>query len=73
MIFYGIIPCVPARYLLLQSDVGRFFLVLAPLPQARPGGQPYIVQRSASAPTMRTSIAVVFFPIEDCKSSNYSY
>ena len=37
-IFYCIIRCVPVSYLLLESDVGRLFLVLVPLPQARPGG-----------------------------------
>ena len=36
--------CVPAFYLLLQSYVGRsFHLVLAPLPQARPGREPRIL------------------------------
>ena len=32
--------CVPVCCLLLHSDVGRLFLVLAPLPQPRPGGEP---------------------------------
>ena len=34
------VRCAPGCCLLLQSDVGRLFLVLAPLPQARPGGKP---------------------------------